>query len=173
MKYYKKESENDMNIHLAEVNEDNFWQIVNLKSDPDQEKQIQIFERWVGSNTFFLAASQVYGFTPRAIYDGERLIGFASHGLNKETGRYELISIMLGHAFQGKGYGVPILKAIVNEMIDLYYCKEIYLSVIYNNEAAKRIYEKVGFKPTGEVEQGHHPEPVYRLIITEYQKTLK
>ncbi|QED47921.1 GNAT family N-acetyltransferase [Cytobacillus dafuensis] len=157
-----------MNIILTEVNEKNFWNVINLKSDLDQEKRIQIFERWVGSNTFFLAACQVYGFIPRAIYDGETLIGFASHGLNKETGRYELISLMLGHPFQGKGYGLPILKAVIDEMAEIYSCKEVYLSVIYNNEAAIRIYEKIGFKPTGEIEEGHHPEPIYRLDINEY-----
>ncbi|MEH7525449.1 GNAT family N-acetyltransferase, partial [Bacillus sp. JJ1503] len=147
-----------MNIKLSEVNEKNFWDVIKLKSDFDQEKRIQIFERWVGSNTFFLAACQVYGFLPRAIYDGETLIGFASHGFNKETGRYELISIMLGHAYQGKGYGMPILRAVIEEMAVKYSCEEIYLSVIYNNEAAKRVYEKAGFKPTGEIEDGHHPE---------------
>lgn len=155
----------EMNLKLMDVTEKNFWDVINLKSDADQEKRIQIFERWVGSNTFFLAACQVYGFTPRAIYDNEQLIGFASHGYNKENRRYELISMMLGHHLQGNGYGVPILKLIVDDMIDRYQCKEIYLSVIYNNERAKQIYEKVGFRPTGEIEQGHHPEPVYCLKI--------
>lgn len=44
-------------------------------------------------------------------------------------------------------------------------CKEIYLSVIHDNDRAIRIYEKVGFKPTGEIEEGNHPEPIYSLII--------
>lgn len=158
-----------MQIKLVEVNEKNFWEVIQLKSDLDQEKRIQIFERWVGSNVFFLAACQVYGFTPKAIYDNETLIGFTSHGFHKETNRYELISIMLGHAFQGKGYGMPILNAVIEEMIEMYDCAEIYLSVIYNNEAAKRIYEKAGFKPTGEIEKGHHPEPIYKLIVNEYK----
>ncbi|WP_338030707.1 GNAT family N-acetyltransferase [Cytobacillus citreus] len=105
---------------------------------------------------------------PRAIYDGETLIGFASQGLNKETERYELISLMLGHAFQRKGYGLPILMAVIDEMAEMYPCKEIYLSVIYNNKAAIHLYEKIGFKPTGEIEEGHHPEPIYRLDMNDY-----
>ncbi|RDI45453.1 GNAT family N-acetyltransferase [Falsibacillus pallidus] len=154
-----------MNLHFEDVTEKNFWQVIGIKSDEDQEKRIQIFERWVGSNAFFLGAAQVFGYCPRALYDGEQLIGFASHGLNKETGRYEMISLMLGYQFQGKGYGSPALKLVIEEMVEMYGCSEIYLSVIWNNEAAIRVYEKAGFKPTGEVEEGHHPEPVYCLHL--------
>ncbi|UJF35684.1 GNAT family N-acetyltransferase [Paenibacillus hexagrammi] len=154
-----------MNIILAEVTEDNFWDLIQLKSDEVQETRIQIFERWVGSNVFFLGVCHVYGFTARAIYDGGTLIGFASFGYRKEHERYELISVMLGHPYQGKGYGKAILQAIIDTMVDLYECKEIYLSVIHNNERAIRTYEKMGFKPTGEIEKGFHDEPVYCLKL--------
>jgi diamine N-acetyltransferase len=157
-----------MNIRLVEVTENNFWDVINLKSDKDQEQRIQIFERWVGSNSFFLGACQVYRFVPRAIYDGDTLIGFTCFGYRNENKRYELISVMLGHSFQGKGYGVPVLKKVVNEMITMFDCKEIYLTVIHNNEPAKRIYEKVGFMPTGEIEKAHHDEWVYCLKLTEF-----
>ncbi|WP_282171791.1 GNAT family protein [Cytobacillus firmus] len=36
---------------------------------------------------------------------------------------------------------------------------------IKENEPAIRVYEKVGFEPTGEVFQAFHPEPVYRLTV--------
>ncbi|MCC3356034.1 GNAT family N-acetyltransferase [Bacillus sp. REN16] len=154
-----------MKITLADVTEENFFDVIKLKSDENQEKYFQIYERWVGSNAYFLAVCQTFGFTPKAIYDGETLIGFTSHGYQKETDRYELISMMLGHQFQGKGYGTPVLKAIIEDMVSTYQCTEIYLSVIYNNERAIRTYEKAGFKPTGEVEEGHHPEPIYCLKL--------
>lgn len=51
------------------------------------------------------------------------------------------------------------------DMVNTYQCEEIYLSVIYNNERAIRTYEKAGFIPTGEVEEGHHPEPIYCLRV--------
>ncbi|MGE6257726.1 GNAT family N-acetyltransferase [Heyndrickxia sporothermodurans] len=131
-----------------------------------KKKRYKYLKDGLGTNTFFLGVCQVYGYTPRAIYKDEQLIGFASHGYNEENKRHELISIMIGHQYQGVGYGVPALKLVVEEMVNEYRCEEIYLSVIYNNERAKQIYEKVGFKPTGEVEQGHHPEPIYCLKIS-------
>ncbi|KGR73578.1 GNAT family N-acetyltransferase [Ureibacillus manganicus] len=154
-----------MNIQLKEVTEDNFYDVVNLKSDEIQEKYIQIYERWVGSNAFFLGMSHAFGLTAKAIYDGEELIGFTTHGLMKTTGRYELVSMMIGHNYQGKGYGIPVINAIIEDMINTHQCKSIYLSVIHDNERAIRLYEKVGFEPTGEVEEGHHPEPIYCLTI--------
>ena len=38
---------------------------------------------------------------PKAIYDNDVLIGFASYGFRNETKQYELISMMLGHQYQG------------------------------------------------------------------------
>lgn len=111
----------------------------------------------MGSNTFFLAASYAYGFTSKAIYDGEELVGFASHGLDKKSSRYEMVSIIIGYQYQGRGYGVAVLQLGIDEMIQMYQCQEIYLSVIHDNERAIRVYEKLGFKPTGKVEQGQHP----------------
>ena len=49
-----------MNLKLIDVTEENFFEIINLKSDKLQEKHIQIYERWVGSNAFFLAACQTF-----------------------------------------------------------------------------------------------------------------
>src|SRR5690606_31370251 len=146
-----------MQIKLVDVTEDNFFDIIQLKSEANQEKYFQIYERWVGSNAYFLAVCQTFGFIPKAIYDDQTLIGFTSHGYHKGTNRFELISMMLGHQFQGKGYGTPVLQAIIEDMVKTHKCEEIYLSVINNNERAIRIYEKAGFKPTGEIEEGHHP----------------
>ena len=154
-----------MNIKLKDVTESNFWDVINLKSDEEQEKKIQIFERWVGSNAFFLGVCQVYGFTPRAIYDNDTLIGFASYGYRREHSRFEMISIMLGHQYQGKGYGTQALQAVIDEMVERLDCREIYLSVIHDNEKAKKSYEKLGFKPTGEIEKGFHDEHVYCLKL--------
>jgi len=40
---------------------------------------------------------------------------------------------MLGHQYQGKGYGTASLKLVVEDMKKQYDCKEIYLTVIHDN----------------------------------------
>ena len=154
-----------MDLTLKDITKDNFWDVLNLKSSKDQEERIQIFERWVGSNVFFIAMGSVYGFKNKAIYDGDTLIGFASHGWDDEHSRYEMISVMLGHAFQGKGFGKRAMQLVVNDMIEEYNCDEIYLTVIHDNEAAIRVYEALGFQATGEVFKAFHDEPVYKLVV--------
>ena len=45
--------------------------------------------------------------------------------------------MMLGHQYQGLGYGIPVLKAVIDSMVQTYKCEEIFLSVIHDNERAK------------------------------------
>jgi diamine N-acetyltransferase len=99
-----------MDLQLKPVTDKNFFEIINLKSEEEQEKKFQIFERFVGSNAFFIALASVNGWTCKAIYDKEVLIGFATHGLDMDHDRYELVSLMLGHQFKGKGYGIPAIS---------------------------------------------------------------
>lgn len=65
-------------------------------------------------------------FIPKAIYDHDTLIGFTSFGYRKENGRHELISMMLGHHFQGKGYSIPIIKIIIDEIFQKFNCREFF-----------------------------------------------
>ncbi|KAF0816566.1 MULTISPECIES: hypothetical protein [unclassified Cytobacillus] len=83
-------------------------------NEEEQEKKFQIFVRFVGSNAFFIALASVNGWTSKAIFDKEILIGFTTHGLDRDHDRYELVSLMLGHQFQGKGYGIPAIKQACN-----------------------------------------------------------
>ncbi|MFD2445144.1 GNAT family N-acetyltransferase [Bacillus sp. CGMCC 1.16607] len=155
-----------MDIQLRNVTEENFFNIINLKSELEQEKKFQLFETMVGSNAFFIAFATVKGWINKGIYDGDTLIGFSTHGYDDKNNRYELVSMMLGHKFQGKGYGKPALKAVIDDMIKEYNCNEIYLTVIPFNENAIRVYKQLGFEPTGEIEKAFHDEDVYCLKIS-------
>lgn len=158
-----------MNLRLIEVTEDNFFPVIHLKSQIEQEKKFQLFEKWVGSNAFFIAFASIKGWISRAIYDGETLIGYTTYGLDKSSNRYEMVSFMLGHQYQGKGYGKKALSLVIDEMIERFNCKEIYLTVIPENENAIRVYKALGFEPTGEIEKAFHDEHVYCLKVCEYE----
>jgi diamine N-acetyltransferase len=155
-----------MDLQLCNITETNFFDVINLKSEPKQEKLFRIFESMVGSNAFFIAYATVKNFINRAIYDGDTLIGFATHGFDHDRQSYELVSIMLGHQFQGKGYGKAALSVILDDMITEYACEEIYLTVVPENEAAIRVYKALGFERTGEVFKSFVEEDVYRYKVS-------
>ncbi|MFE8699634.1 GNAT family N-acetyltransferase [Cytobacillus sp. FJAT-54145] len=159
-------------LQLKQVNEQNFFDVINLKSDEDQVKKFQIFERWVGSNAFFIALSSVKGWTCKAIYDGETLIGFATYGYDHEEQRYEMVSIMLGYQFQGKGYGKKALSLVLNAMVKEFNCEDIYLTVIPENAQAIHIYKSLGFEATGEIFKAFHDEHVYCLKVNDLKETV-
>ena len=91
---------------------------------------------------------------PFAIYDDERMIGFALLRELENLQCHFLSQFMIDERFQGRGYGRQAMLVLIGmlkqegkyEKIDLYY--------IEGDEGAKRLYEGLGFVPTGEVEAG-------------------
>lgn len=64
----------------------------------------------------------------------------------KEFG--EIISIYLLPEYIGKGYGGPLLDAVVDKLGKLGF-RDVFLRVLEENTRARRFYEKAGFFPSG------------------------
>lgn len=103
-------------------------------------------------------------WTPLAIVAGEKLVGFAMFGQDHETDRWWIMRVMIGAQQQGKGYGGAALRALIALMVERHGCREIYLGYVPGNEVAERLYARVGFEPTGEIEPG---EIVARLDVVD------
>jgi RimJ/RimL family protein N-acetyltransferase len=56
----------------------------------------------------------------------------------------------IGLAYQGKGLGTEMLRAILSLGFDRLYAREAYVGAWSDNEASKRIMEKLGFEFNGE-----------------------
>lgn len=56
--------------------------------------------------------------------------------------------------YQGRDYGTQALPLILNEMYALYGKQDIYLTLERENARAVHLYEKFGFRPTGEKDEG-------------------
>ena len=120
------------------VTPDNFEEVINLKL---KDSQVGFLE----NNLYSLAESKVFDYLePRAIYDGERLIGFMlyyfqPYGVERQMGpgegKHEIHSdgkdyiyfkrLMLDKTEQGKGLGdlldaiVETVDAVVNGRVDV------------------------------------------------------
>ena len=139
-----------MSIYLKDIDENNLLECALLTTN--KEGKNYIFEEFVASNTFSIAQSKVQkGWTVKAIYDEDLMIGFTMYGYCYEYDFYEICRFMIDHKYQGKGYGRRALVKIIEEMKENEECKDIYISFDPKNNIARSLYESLGFKDTGKV----------------------
>lgn len=129
-------------IKLIEVNKLNWQACINLPTSNAH--------RWVASNVYSIAEAQFY---PKAhaycIYAGQVMVGFAMFGIdeNDETMLW-IDRLMIAEPFCRQGYGSAALLHIINLALALGVSR-VGLSTDPDNTVAIRLYECVGFQPTG------------------------
>jgi diamine N-acetyltransferase len=132
-------------ITLQEITAETWRQCARLKVHSDQEN-------FVAPNVYSLAQSKYEpGLLPLAVYDGETMVGFVMYSEQPyEPGKYFIFRVMVGAEFQGKGYGRAAMRALIERMQALPNCQQIVLSYEPENAVAERLYERLGFRKTGE-----------------------
>lgn len=139
-----------MNIILQEINADNWYECVSLKVAEQQQK-------FVASNAFSLAQSKYEpGCIPLCIYDDETMIGFVMFSIDKKEDENSneqlwICRFMIDEKSQGKGYGTASIAKIIEYIKNNFRYHEVYLSEVPGNERAMALYQKFGFKLTGEI----------------------
>ncbi|HDK7136791.1 TPA: GNAT family N-acetyltransferase [Clostridium botulinum] len=136
-----------MNLHLEEVTIKNWRSIVALKVNENQQNFIE-------SNAYSLAEWKFApDFHPKAIYDNNKLIGFAMYGYFEKETRLWLDRFMIDYKYQNKGYGKSSLELLISVMINEYKRNKIYLSTFKDNIKAIKLYKKFGFEFNGEFDE--------------------
>ena len=137
-------------IELVEVNEANWMEIAALSVDEEQKG-------FLDSPLGILARGYVYR-ADRArvigIKEGTRMIGVALvKDLDEEPACYDLQQFMIDRRYQGRGFGTEALRRILAGLAEerKYGCAEV--CVKREAAAALRVYEKLGFKDTGYVDE--------------------
>ena len=136
-----------MNVSLRSVDESNFRPVIALDVGPEQQ-------RFVAPNVRSIAESKIYPYlTPQAVYADEQLVGFALYGRDPETEKYWIVRLMIDAAYQGKGYGKAAMLSLLDRMRLMPECREVFLSFVPDNEFAARLYHRIGFERTGEMDE--------------------
>lgn len=145
-----------MTVTLQPLTRENLWPVVELKVHPEQEN-------FVAPNIDSIANTYVEpSFVPLAVYAGDDLVGFAMYGQHPDTGAWWVIRLMIALEHQGRGYGRAAMEAVIATMVERTNCAEIVTSFVPGNTVAAALYESLGFRPTGEIEDGE-PLVVLRL----------
>ena len=145
-------------INFRKIAEDNFDQIVGMKRPSG--------ETFVASNAYSLAqawlfreANDVYPF---AIYNEEKPVGFMMLDEDLEERCIVVWRIMFPEENTGMGYGTESLKLVAKLARESGKYDFMIIQCAIVNERARHVYEKVGFRDTGEVDDG---ENVMRLDL--------
>ena len=85
------------------------------------------------------------------IYNDETPIGMAMYYPCEELEAYEFSQFFIDQRYQGKGYGQKAAELILEKMKEDGKYNKVVLCYIEGDDAAKNLYEKLGFYHNGEV----------------------
>ncbi|MCB8819938.1 GNAT family N-acetyltransferase [Microvirga rosea] len=91
---------------------------------------------------------------PLIIRAAGKPVGFAMYALDEDDGNYWIYRLMVDARFQGNGYGRAALMQIIRMLAEHAGCSCVVLGVKPKNERARRLYEAVGFRATGDIIEG-------------------
>lgn len=137
-----------MELHIEPVTARNREAALRLTGTPEQDGFVESVAACLAE------AGQRRCWRPVVLYDGGSLIGFAMYGFFPEYfpfGRLWLDRLLIDKHFQGRGYGRAAMQALLVRLSQEYpRRRRVFLSVYEENTIARRLYEKLGFRVTGE-----------------------
>ncbi len=144
-------------VTLREVTKETLYDVFKLKVSPAQEG-------FVAPNEISIAEAH---FSPdvawfRAVYQGERPVGFLMLHDEPAAPRYYLWRFMIDARYQGTGVGRRALELLIEHVRTRPGAKELFTSVVPGEGSPGPFYEKLGFRYTGEKDEG---ELVMRLEL--------
>ena len=136
-------------MRLVDIDESNFIEAAKLSTNKDGHCGMS--ESFVMSNLFSLAQLQFLpGFKAQALYHDTQMVGFVMYGLEDQTPW--IYRFMIDYHAQSKGYGKRGLQLILETMETVYQSDKIMISFDADNIKARSLYERLGFKDTGIIE---------------------
>ena len=134
-------------VQLREITKDNYEDVLALSVNYSQKGFVSTTEE-------SLAQALEYSNTayPFAVYGGGKVVGFIMMGYYEAKEYYTLWKLLIDRNQQGKGYGRAALELGINFLKENFNVSEIYTGVSPYNAVAKSLYESVGFRFTGLVE---------------------
>lgn len=151
--------ENTMiNMHFKAIDSTNESEVRNIKLKHGQEKFIETVDQC-------LEEASIYSqWQPVAVYNGEEVVGFAmygSFGPNRDTW---IDRIMIDEKYQGRGFGRAAMVKLIDIVSKKYEVNVVYLSIIEENQVARKLYESIGFQYINEKDE--NGEPIFQYVIS-------
>jgi diamine N-acetyltransferase len=147
----------DAAVTLREVTRDTVRTITGLKVAPRQEGFVATNAESIAEAYFDRERAWF-----RAIYAGDVPVGFVMLEDNAEKQEYSLWRFMIDARYQGLGYGRRAIEQVIAYVRTRPGAKVLFTSCVPGDGSPCPFYERLGFRPTGEVDDG---EIVMRLDL--------
>lgn len=137
-------------IEFKPITEENFFAIVNMKR-PEEERFVASNERSLAQAWLWRENGDVFPF---AIYAEGRPVGFMMLDEDAEERVLMLWRIMFPEEYANKGYGGQAIQKVIDLARESGKYDKMVIDYVPGNERAAHLYEKLGFRPTGEISNG-------------------
>ena len=133
-------------IHLEAVTPDNWRTDLHVREDQ---------RNFVADRTCILARAWAYRESRShayIIYNEDTPVGMAMYRDIEDMEAYAFDQFFIDERYQGQGYGLEAARQIMKLIEEDGRYKKVYLCYIDGDVAAKNLYEKLGFRETGEAD---------------------
>ena len=134
-------------IHLETITPDNWRPGLSVREDQ---------RNYVSDSSGILARAYAYRNDRSQafiIYDDDVPVGMAMYHDLDEWNAYDFSQFFIDHRYQRKGYGRKVAELILEKMKADRKYDRVVLCYINGDDAAKKLYEKLGFHHTGQVDE--------------------
>jgi diamine N-acetyltransferase len=135
-------------VTLREVTKENLWDIFKLEVAPEQSHYVAPNEMSIAQAYF---DREIAWF--RAIYADETPVGFLMLMDDAANQRYFIWRLMIDAQYQKLGFAKQAMELLFDYVRTRPGAIEILVSYRPGNEDPQGFYEKLGFTPTGEMEE--------------------
>lgn len=144
-------------IKIKEIDEYNINEVRKVSIKENQQSFIETVD-------VCLAEAEMYEqWCPVVIYYDDKIVGFAMYGAFGENPDTWIDRIIIDEKHQGKGFGKIAMKELIKIITKKYKVSTVYLSFVEENDVARKLYENLDFKFTGEYDP--EGELIYRYDL--------
>ena len=145
-----------MNITLREITEDTLTGILKLNVTEIQKKcvapnAVSIAQAHFSEEAWF-----------RGIYNDDTPVGFIMMHNEEKKAEYYLWRFMIDKQYQKSGFGRKAIELMIEYVKSRPNAVELLTSCVPGKDGPELFYQKLGFKSTGEFDEG---EEVYKLKL--------
>lgn len=151
-------------LRLVDIDSSNWRAALGIRVSPEQLRFVADYQP-VALVSLAKAYVRPGGLVwkPLAIINHAEMIGLVTLAHPVEPTECELLHLLIDVDSQGKGLGRMAMTLIIDYVRrTLPACRSVTLTVDSDNAVARRLYEPMGFRPTGLERAG---DPLYRLSL--------